>query len=126
MRAYRLSSWKSVGKLVDIPTPEPQAGQVLLRVGGNGICQSDLHAMYEMEASPPHLDVRLPMTLGHEIGGWIEALGPGVAGFDIGQPCLVTAAGCGQCRFCAEGWNNYCQNLPPQPGIGLDGVWPIT
>lgn len=77
--------------------------------------------MYEMEASPPHLDVRLPMTLGHEIAGWIEALGPGVAGFDIGQPCLVTPAGCGQCRFCAEGWNNYCQNLPPQPGMGLDG-----
>jgi len=94
---------------------------VLLKVAGNGLCQSDLHAMYEMEASPPHLDVRLPMTLGHEIGGWIEALGPGVAGFDVGQPCLVTVAGCGQCRFCAEGWNNYCQNLPLQPGMGLDG-----
>lgn len=121
MKAYRLFKWQSAGELVEVPTPEPKAGQVLLKVGGNGICQSDLHAMYEWKASPPHLDIQLPVTLGHEIGGWIEALGPGVSGFDRGQPCVVTAAGCGRCRFCAEGWNNYCQNLPQQPGVGLDG-----
>lgn len=121
MKAYRLFDWKNLGKLVDVSTPEPQATQVLLKVGGNGICQSDLHFMYEWEASPPHLDIRLPMTLGHEIAGWVEAIGPGVSGFEIGQLCVVTIAGCGRCHFCAEGWNNYCQNLPQQPGMGLDG-----
>jgi propanol-preferring alcohol dehydrogenase len=121
MKAYRLSDWKTPGQLVDIPVPDPLAGQVLVKVGGNGICQSDLHMLHEWTASPPHLDIRLPMTLGHEIGGWVEELGPGVSGFEIGQPCLVTIAGCGHCRACAEGWNNYCQNLPKQAGMGLDG-----
>lgn len=121
MQAYRMFDWKTPGRLVDVPVPEPGPGQVLLKVGGNGICQSDLHAMHEWDASPPHLEIRLPMTVGHEIGGWIESLGPGVSSFERGQPCLVTIAGCGHCRACAEGWNNYCANFGRQPGMGLDG-----
>ncbi len=121
MRAFRFFNWQEPARLVDLPVPEPAAGQVLVKVGGNGICQSDLHLMHDWSASPPHLDITLPMTVGHEIGGWIESLGPGVTGLDCGQPCLITIAGCGQCRPCAQGWNNYCRNLPGQPGMGLDG-----
>ena len=106
---------------VDVAQPEPGAGQVLVKVGGNGICQSDLHTIDDWVASPPHLKINLPMTLGHEVAGWIEALGPGVADLEIGQPCVVTIAGCGHCRTCAQGWNNYCQNLGKQVGMGLDG-----
>ena len=121
MLAYRLFAWKKPARLVEIPIPEAGPGEVLIRVGGNGICQSDLHLMHDWEAAPPHLDIKLPMTIGHEIGGWIESCGPGVTGLEKGQPCVVTIAGCGRCRFCAEGWNNYCANFPPQPGMGLDG-----
>jgi propanol-preferring alcohol dehydrogenase len=121
VQAYRLFEWKKPARLVEIPTPEAGPGEVLVRVGGNGICQSDLHLMHDWEAAPPHLDVRLPMTIGHEIGGWIEACGPGVEGLEKDQPCVVTISGCGRCRFCAEGWNNYCANLGRQPGMGLDG-----
>ena len=121
MQAYRLFEWKKPARLVELPVPEPGPGEVLVRVDGNGICQSDLHLMHDWEAAPPHLDLHLPMTIGHEIGGWIAATGPGVKGFVENQPCVVTIAGCGHCRFCAEGWNNYCANLPPQPGMGLDG-----
>lgn len=121
MKAYRMLEWKQPAQLVDVPIPEPGPGEVLLKVAGNGICQSDLHLMHEWEASPPHLQIELPMTIGHEIGGWVEASGPGVIGFERGQPCLVTQAGCGRCRPCAEGWNNYCQNLGKQPGMGMDG-----
>ena len=121
MKAYRLLQWKRAGQLLEVPVPRPGAGQVLLKVAGNGICQSDLHLMYEFDASPPHLKIQLPMTLGHEIAGWVEALGPGVSGLEKGQPCLVTLAGCGRCPRCAEGWNNYCVNPLPTAGLGLDG-----
>jgi propanol-preferring alcohol dehydrogenase len=121
MQAYRLFAWKEPARLVDIPVPEPGPGEVLIKVAGNGICQSDLHLMHDWEAAPPHLDLQLPMTIGHEIGGWIETSGPGVKGFTKGRSCIVTIAGCGRCRPCAAGWNNYCSNLGPQPGMGRDG-----
>jgi propanol-preferring alcohol dehydrogenase len=121
MKAYRLMQWKTPARLVDVPIPAPGPGQVLIKVGGNGICQSDLHFMHDWEAPPPHLDIRLPMTVGHEIGGWIEACGPGVTGLETGLPCLVTLAGCGHCEYCAAGWNNYCPNKLKVPGMGMDG-----
>ncbi len=121
MQAYRLFAWKEPARLVDIPIPEPGPGEVLIKVAGNGICQSDLHLMHDWEAAPPHLDLQLPMTIGHEIGGWIEASGPGVKGFAKGSSCVVTIAGCGRCRPCAMGWNNYCCHLGSQPGMGRDG-----
>jgi len=121
MKAYRLVEWKTPAQLVHVPVPEPGPGQVLVKVGGNGICRSDLHLMNDWEASPPHLNIQLPMTMGHEIGGWVETWGPGVTGLEVGMPCLVTLAGCGRCTYCAEGWNNYCPHKLPVPGIGLDG-----
>ncbi len=122
MKAYRMFEWKKGGRLVDdMEIPEPNAGEVLLKVGGNGICQSDIHLMYEWESSPPHLKIELPMTVGHEIAGWIEKIGNGVTGLEKGLACVVTIAGCGRCRFCVNGYNNYCINLEPQPGMGKDG-----
>ncbi len=121
MKAYRLMEWKTPARLMNVPVPEPGPGQVLIKVGGNGICQSDLHFMHDWEGSPPHLDIRLPMTVGHEVGGWVEACGPGVAGLETGLPCLVTLAGCGHCSCCAAGWNNYCPDKLQVPGMGLDG-----
>jgi propanol-preferring alcohol dehydrogenase len=121
MKAYRLFEWQQPAKLVDIPVPEPGAGQVRLKVAGNGICASDLHLMHEWTASPPHIKVELPMTIGHEVGGWVDKLGPGVSGLDNGQPVIVTIAGCGHCRYCAMGMNQYCMNKSKQVGMGLNG-----
>jgi len=80
---------------------------VAVKVGGNGLGHSDLHAVDDMTASPPHLNIELAMVLGHEVAGWIDALGPGVRGLDVAQPCVITIAGCGRCEFCAQGWNHY-------------------
>jgi propanol-preferring alcohol dehydrogenase len=121
MRAYRIFEWKQPAKLVEVPVPEPEAGQVRLKVAGNGICASDLHLMHEWEKSPSHIKIELPMTIGHEVGGWVDKLGPGVSGLEIGQAVIVTIAGCGHCRYCAMGMNQYCLNKGKQVGMGLDG-----
>jgi propanol-preferring alcohol dehydrogenase len=72
------------------------------------------------------LPFELPFTLGHENAGWVEALGDGVAGFDIGQPVAVYGSwGCGYCRPCMAGVEQFCDHkdeLGPQgAGLGFDG-----
>jgi len=122
MKAYRLHEWKSNGRLDDIPVPEPGPGQVLLKIAGNGICGSDLHIMDHWEGPPPHLKFELPITLGHEIAGWVEQPGPSVEGFERGQPVLVTVTGCGRCHMCAAGWNNYCVNSAERALASVGGL----
>jgi propanol-preferring alcohol dehydrogenase len=77
--------------------------------------------MDEWKASPPHLKIELPMTIGHEPAGVVDKLGPGVEGIDIGTPMIVTIAGCGHCYYCAIGRNQYCLHKGKQTGMGLDG-----
>jgi len=116
-----MMEWKQPPQFQDVPIPEPGAGQVRLKVAANGICGSDLHLMEKWTASPPHLNIQLPMTIGHEPAGWVDKLGSGVSGFEIGEGVIVTIAGCGKCKYCAQGWNNYCMHKPDQVGMGLDG-----
>jgi propanol-preferring alcohol dehydrogenase len=67
-----------------------------------------------------------PFTIGHENAGWIEALGAGVDGLEIGTPVAVYGPwGCGRCRRCMEGRENYCELSDritgAGGGLGLDG-----
>ena len=122
MLAYRLTEWQKPAKLCDIPIPEPDPGEVLINVGGAGVCQSDLHIMYDYDSSHPLFrDVELPFTLGHENAGWITALGPKVTGWEIGQPVVCATPGCGRCKNCVQGLMTYCETGGPEPGIGHDG-----
>jgi propanol-preferring alcohol dehydrogenase len=60
-----------------------------------------------------------PFTLGHENAGWVEALGAGVTGLEVGQPVAVYGPwGCGHCIRCRQGMENYCVN---QAEIGASG-----
>ncbi len=122
MRALRLTAWKHEPELVEVPDPTPGPGQVLVRVGGAGACHSDLHLMHDFEGGA--LPWGPPFTLGHENAGWVEALGAGVTGLEPGQPVVVYGPwGCGRCRTCRTGMENYCEQ-PPGPaggGLGLDG-----
>ena len=122
MKAFRIHEWGDGGKLVETPIPEPKANEVRLKLGANGICHSDLYLLKEWKASPPHLKIKLPMTLGHEPAGYVDKLGDGVNGFEIGDSVLVTIAGCGHCYYCSIGRNQYCLNKGKQIGMGLDGA----
>ena len=81
----------------------PQSGEVLVRLLASGICHSDLSLMEGKWPAP------LPMVLGHEGAGVIEAVGSGVDEQRVGESVVLTfTPGCGRCRFCLEGRINLC------------------
>ena len=93
-----------------IPTPEPQAGQLLVRVRCGGIGGSDLH--YYQHGGFGTVRIQQPMVLGHEVAGVIEAVGASVAGFAAGQRIAVSPSSpCGLCRFCQMGLQNHCLDM---------------
>jgi hypothetical protein len=87
MKALRLRSWQNGPALEEVPVPSPGTGEVLVRVGGAGACHSDLHLMYEFP--PGTVPWTPPFTLGHENAGWVQELGEGVDGLEVGQPVAV-------------------------------------
>jgi propanol-preferring alcohol dehydrogenase len=124
MKAFRFHHWKQAGRLEDVPVPEPGPGETLIRIGGAGACHSDLHVMHEWspEAIPQLAGWSLPFTLGHENAGWIE--GGETAGMEIGTPVVISPVwGCGKCRSCRAGADNYCDHPNPSGsgGLGRDG-----
>ena len=123
MRAYQLVEWQRPPELRDVPVPEPGPGEVLVRVGGAGACHSDLHVM---EWPAGFLPYELPFTLGHENAGWIEALGPGVKGWELGEAVAVYGPwGCGRCRPCRMSLETLCERAAELGaaggGLGCDG-----
>lgn len=124
MKALKLIAWKQDPELHEVADPTPGPGQVVVRVGGAGACHSDLHLMHDFEAGM--LPWGPPFTLGHENAGWVEALGPGVEGLSVGDPVAVYGPwGCGHCRRCHSGIENYCEHQAEigvmGGGLGLDG-----
>jgi len=124
MKALRLPAWKHEPELVEVPDPEPGPGQVVVRIGGAGACHSDLHLMDDFEAGAVAWGP--PFTLGHENAGWVDAVGAGVEGLEVGEPVAVYGSwGCGRCRRCRLGMENYCERQGEigsmGGGLGLDG-----
>ena len=120
MRAFQLTAPTKTA-VNDVDKPEPQGGQVVLKVTGAGVCHSDLHILHATEALFP-----TPMTFGHEVAGTVDSVAPDVQGWEVGAPVLVYLSyGCGTCRACAAGAENYCEAFPrstvPGPGLGADG-----
>ena len=88
-----------------VASPRPGRGQVLVRVRACGVCRTDLHVT-DGELSHP----KLPLVLGHEIVGEIEACGDGAERFAIGTRVGIPwlAWTCGACRYCTSGGENLC------------------
>ena len=126
MRALQYREIGSAPVVVEVPTPEPGPGQVLLKVTAAGVCHSD---QFVMSLPPDQYDMfgfGLPLTLGHEGAGTIAALGAGVSGLSLGDAMAVYGPwGCGRCRKCAEGKENYCTEAArlgiKPPGLGAPG-----
>ena len=124
MKALQLTGFKQEPELRDVPEPDPGPGQVVVRIGGAGACHSDLHLIHDFE--PGMVPYEVPFTLGHENAGWVEAVGAGVTGFEVGQPVAVYGPwGCGSCYRCQQGQENACLRQreigAAGGGLGLDG-----
>ncbi|MEU3273516.1 zinc-binding dehydrogenase [Saccharomonospora sp. NPDC006951] len=89
MLAGRLNTDSLEFAVVDVPKPEPGAGQVLIKVQAAGVCLSDVH-LIDGTLSPLYLEGDT-VTLGHEVAGTVEQAGPGVNGWRPGQRVLLQA-----------------------------------
>jgi propanol-preferring alcohol dehydrogenase len=108
-------------------TPTPQGREVLVRIERCGLCHSDLHIQdgYADLGGGKKLDTTrgmvLPFTLGHEIAGIVDQVGPEVPAELIGRKKAVFPwIGCGQCRECANGDENLCAKQRFL-GVSIDG-----
>lgn len=107
MRAMVLVQPQAPLQSMDVPIPEPQAHQVLIRVEACGVCRTDLH-IYDGELPHP----KLPLILGHQIVGIIAQQGIKCHRFTLGQRVGVPWLGksCGSCTYCTAGEENLCDH----------------
>ncbi|HHW44320.1 MAG TPA: alcohol dehydrogenase catalytic domain-containing protein [Desulfotomaculum sp.] len=101
-----------------VPDPRPTGDEVLIRVQSAAICGSDLHA-YEYPRSYEFMKV--PVILGHEYSGFVEAVGPQVSLFKPGDRVMGESNRyCGICPNCRTGRTNICDNNL-MTGLHIDG-----
>ena len=97
-------------RVEEVPTPDVQPDQLLVRVRCGGICGSDLH--YYRHGGFGTVRIQEPMVLGHEVAGVIEAVGDSVSRFQAGDRIAVSPSRpCGLCRFCQQGLQNHCLDM---------------
>lgn len=97
-------------RVVDVPTPQPGPGEVLVRLGAAGICGSDMH--YYFHGRNGSFVIREPLVPGHEASGVVAATGAGVTRVKAGDRVAVNPSRpCGRCPGCREGRENLCSNM---------------
>src|SRR5258708_2651668 len=118
MRAARVRDAKGPFELVDREIPEPDAGQVRIKVQASGICHSD---SLTKEGLWP--GIQYPRVPGHEVAGVIDAIGRSVAVWKAGDRVGVGWHGghCGYCESCRRGDFVTCRVAAQIPGITYDG-----
>lgn len=101
-------------EMVETPRPEPVKNQVLVKISACGVCHTELDEI-EGRLMPP----KLPLILGHEIVGRVEATGPDSDRFNPGDRVGVAwiYSSCGECLFCKKGCENLCTDYK---ATGLD------
>lgn len=113
MRAAQYEGNGRIG-VVEKETSEPGAGEVRIAVAFTGICGTDLHVLHGNMDSR----VTVPQSIGHEMSGVVDAVGPGAEGLEVGQPVTVMPLDwCGECPACRAGNQHVCQRLT---FVGID------
>jgi S-(hydroxymethyl)glutathione dehydrogenase / alcohol dehydrogenase len=117
MQARAAIAWLA-GQPLEIEMVEvaaPTAGEVLVRMVASGVCHTDA---FTLSGRDP--EGVFPAILGHEGGGVVEDVGPGVSTLKTGDHVIpLYTPECGQCNFCASGKTNLCQAIRSTQGRGL-------
>jgi L-iditol 2-dehydrogenase len=93
--------------LREIPTPSPGRGEVLVAVGADTICGTDLRILRGEKST----HVELPVVLGHESAGEVVGVGEAVTGFAPGdRVALLPSIADGHCWACRHGLENLCEH----------------
>jgi L-iditol 2-dehydrogenase len=117
MLAARLFGREDI-RVMEVPTPEAGAGEILIRVKAGTVCGTDLR-MYKNGLDG--VDENHPLTPCHEFAGVIEKIGDGIAFLREGQRVGVAPnIGCGVCDRCVSGNSHHCKQLKAL-GIHMDG-----
>lgn len=121
MKAAILHDFAQPLSIEDVPTPTPDAGELLIKIAASGVCHSDLH-IATGEWDMLKRAAKFPLILGHEITGTVAAIGTGVEGFAIGDrvgvPWLHHT--CGVCEYCQSGRETLC-GKQKITGVMVDG-----
>ncbi|HSM69388.1 MAG TPA: S-(hydroxymethyl)glutathione dehydrogenase/class III alcohol dehydrogenase [Xanthomonadales bacterium] len=102
-------------EIEEIEVAAPKAGEVLVRIVATGVCHTDA---FTLSGEDP--EGIFPAILGHEGGGIVEEVGPGVSSVKPGDHVIpLYTPECGQCSFCTSGKTNLCQAIRATQGQGL-------
>jgi len=117
MRAVRYHGPKLPLRLEVVPQPEPGPGEILVKVTAAGICHTELHFLSGLL----NLGIN-PLTLGHEVVGKVDKVGPGVTAPRVGERVIIYYyVGCGRCAHCFVGDENLCDAIQAEYGFVTDG-----
>ena len=118
MRAVQVGKPKAAFEVVERDVPEPGPGTLRIKVQACGVCHSD---SLTKEGMWPGIEY--PRVPGHEVVGLVDALGPNVAGWTVGERVGVGWNGgyCGYCEACRRGEFFACQTATRVTGITSDG-----
>ena len=104
-------------RVEEVATPDIADGDVLVRVGANTICGTDLRVMRGEKTS----GVRAPSIIGHETAGHVAAVGRRVSGYEVGAPvAMAPVLPCRRCWYCAHDLENACEQMRIM-GFEVDG-----
>ena len=117
--SYDLVEWGEDFKKNTYQIDQPQGNAVLVKVTAAGLCHSDLHIRKGFmdlgergKLTFVQRGATLPLTLGHEIAGEVEAIGPDVTTLEVGQKVIVFPwIGCGDCLACSEDRESDCTSM---------------
>ncbi|MBV9777409.1 MAG: alcohol dehydrogenase catalytic domain-containing protein [Acetobacteraceae bacterium] len=123
MHAAQSSGPRGQVNVVEVPVPEVREGEALIRISASGICRSDWH-LWNGDWTWVGLQLPQPAVLGHEMGGTVVAVGPGVKRASTGMRVTVPFnLACGDCPYCHEGRQNLCDNAAFPMMLPGSGGW---
>ncbi|MBF8249427.1 MAG: hypothetical protein HW400_28 [Candidatus Levybacteria bacterium] len=103
-------------RFVELPEPQINENEILMKVKKVGICGTDLH-IYS-----GGMNVLTPLVLGHEFVGDIVKIGAKVTNIKVGDRAVAEhVIGCGKCTYCLQGKRNLCK-IPTIIGINRQGA----